>query len=795
MLLTALVGLGPVLAPVSTAAAPRRREQAELAELAKRLQEAEASVVEAEGAAAEEAEPSETQLAKRLVAGQLKLSEGDYEGAAIVFLDLMDNHGSSQAGPQAVYFLGDALMRLDMNRWAAELFSRNLADSRPEARRFKQRSVARLLDLAHPRRPEGFARRPGLSATPEVRARLQAVGVDTAREPPQGLIRDENRERVERWAESFGRSERGPELRYSYGRYLYLEGKHIPARDELDSLSPLDIPISRGGPDAKWRVRASYIAAAASLAAGDVDDALARMARIAKVHPSDPGDRQIVELAWMAIGRIHHDLDEPKAAVKAYRHIGRDSVFFPEAMYETAWTLLRAGHYDQAVNALDLLLVYDPGSPIVPEIKQLRGKIKIQQRDYATAEQEFLALRRDFDRLARQLGRKLEAKGDATAYFASVIGEDMEHFSLDSLLPVAAVPVARSLPKAVHAEDIARDVGYLERELRDVRDLLARMEEAVQARQKARLFNDLGAHMASLDNVDDELIDVEEALVFRLAGRTKGMERLENQRVALRDKVDRPLGPAGDAQQSRVVKLRALLEQAHRLDLTVSAMRGQLVATERYYEETRKNQKIDHQGFLTQATELRDTVGALEVEAAKLRDEITRAQAALRYEDPLREARRSALVAYRQHLARMFAAASKAAGDAEATSLYTRARTLEERGEKARQALERAAMGRLQEAMAILVEERANLDRYVGELRGTKSSTKALVAEVLEAAYRDVVAEVANMVLRSEVGLLDVAWSMKEAETDAVHQLELERDRDLRELDRAMEMGLEDLEP
>jgi tetratricopeptide (TPR) repeat protein len=790
-------GLWAVLVPVDADAAPRRKQKAELGELIERMRDAEASIVKAERAAAADAQPSEEQLAKRLVAGQLKLGEGDYEGAAITFLDLMENHAASQAGPQAVYYLGEALVHLDMARWAAELFSRNLADARKEAGVFKQRSVARLLDLAHPRREEGFARRPGLSATPEVRARLRGLGIDISQTPPEGVIRGEDVKRLERWADSFGRSEREAALRYSFGRHLYLEGQHARAIDELDSLSPLDIPISKGGPDAKFRVRAAYVAAAANLAAGEIDEAIERFARITKARPREPRERQVVELAWMAIGRIHHDLDEPDMAVKAYRRVGRNSVFFPEAMYETAWTLLAARQYDQAAHALDLLLVYDPTSPIAPEIKQLRGKVKIQRRDYQAAEEEFLTLRRDFDRLAGQLGRKLEATGDARAYFASVVGQDMEHFSLGSLLPVAALPVARSLSRAVQAEDLAQDVGKLERELHDVRDLLARMEEAVQARQKARLFNDLGAHTASLDNVDDILVDIEETLVFRLAARAEGagVNQLENQRIALRDKLDRPLGPRTGARDARADRLRQMLEQAHKLDLTVSAMRAQLVATERYYEETRKDQKIDHQGFLAQATELRDTVAALEGETKRLRDQIARAQASMRYEDPLLEARAVALTAYREHLARMHGALSQAVSDPEAATLWQRSRALHERGQGARVALERAAVGRLQDAIAILVEERANLDRYLVELTGAKTHTKDLVAQVLEAAYRDVVGEVANMVLRSEVGLLDVAWSMKEAETEAIHHLEVERDRDMRELHRAVEMGLEDLEP
>src|SRR5690606_3364079 len=122
--------------------------------------------------------------------------------------------------------------------------------------------------------------------------------------------------------------------------------------------------------------------------------ALDRFARITKARPSDPNDRQIVELAWLALARIHHDEGNVDDAVRAYRRIGRDSPYFPEAMYETAWTLMAAQQYEQAVQALDLLLVYDPDAPIAAEIKHLRGKVRIQQRDYEGAEEQFLALRR-----------------------------------------------------------------------------------------------------------------------------------------------------------------------------------------------------------------------------------------------------------------------------------------------------------------------------------------------------------------------------------------------------------------
>ena len=56
----------------------------------------------------------------------------------------------------------------------------------------------------------------------------------------------------------------------------------------------------------------------------------------------------------------------------------------------------------------------------------------------------------------------------------------------------------------------------------------------------------------------------------------------------------------------------------------------------------------------------------------------------------------------------------------------------------------------------------------------------------------DVVGELANLVTRSEVGLLDVAWAIQEVEAEEIRRLELTRDRDLRELDRVLEQALED---
>ena len=757
-----------------------------------RISEIDSILTAAEEAANFEPEQSEAELAKRVVQGQLMLVERDVENAAIVFLDVLENHPGSLAASQAMYFLGEALVLLEMDSWALECFTKNLVDGSEDGRRYHQRSMAGVLDLAVPRRDAGFARRPGLSATPEVRARLQAIGIDVEIAPPEGKVKEAMAQRIALAVSSLPAGERELQLTYAYGRWLYFTGQHEEAVITLDSMSPIDIPITTG-PGGQWRVRAAYFGATAALAMGRIDEALARFQLMTVATPTKERDKRIVELAWMAQARIHHDLDETDMAVRAYRRISRDSPFFPEAMYETAWTLLRAGNYDRALQALDLLLVYDPTSPIVPEIKQLRGKVRIQMRDWQAAEGEFLGLRREFDELAKRLARQLQAKSDAADYFSAVAAEDMLHFSLDAVMPVEAVPVAETLPRAVQTVDLANEIGEVELMLFETRALLARMEAAVNAKERAKLFTDLGAHSSSLDSVDFGIIILKEDLLGRARKgvRGAGLADMQTQLEGLRKRVDNPLGD-GSTRDDTTKGLRARAEELHQLDLTVAALRAQLIATERYYEETRKDQRIDSEGFLTEAAALRDEVGELEQIVAELEAEVERTQTEMRFEDPWMESQRAALNEYSALLDRAFAAVLKANADADANKIWARCNSLRERVVEDRGRLDAAAVRRLVRAMEIIREERVNLDAYKAELSEKKAQGRVLVGEVMQASYRDSVGELANLVTRSEVGLLDVAWAIQEMEAEEIRRLEQTRDRDIRELDRVIEQALED---
>ncbi|MCA9701553.1 MAG: hypothetical protein KC431_28795, partial [Myxococcales bacterium] len=226
--------------------------------------------------------------------------------------------------------------------------------------------------------------------------------------------------------------------------------------------------------------------------------------------------------------------------------------------------------------------------------------------------------------------------------------------------------------------------------------------------------------------------------------------------------------------------------------LTVQALRAQLVATERYYDETRKDQRIDPQGFLTQATELRDEIAGLEETVAILEAEAGKVQTTLRFSDPWAEAQRAAVDEYAAFLNRAFTALLQAKADSGAQKVWDRANSLRDRVAEDRDRLDAAAGRRLRRAIQVLREERVNLDAYKVELEEKKGETRELVGQVMQASYRDVVGELANLVTRSEVGLLDVAWAIQEVESEEIRRLETHRERDLRELDRLLDQAFEE---
>lgn len=750
----------------------------ELAQLQRRLQSVAAMVKTASDIAGKQQAQNTEFLAQRLTLGQLLLQEHAGERAAILFLDILENYPDTVAAVQARFYLGEALLQLDMPEWAVECFAEMLRSTKASAKRLQQKSIAHLLDLSYPRRERGFARNPGVSATPELRARLRSLGLPTVMPPPKGAMSPDNARKLVGWVKSIASDEREPVLHYAYGRYLYMTGSFKAAVEELDVLAPKARPAAKV--DELLAARAAYLAAASALSLGEFEDALVRFSNLTQQRVKGLEARRIVELAWMAIGRVLHDLGDYERAMAAYRQIGRASPMYLEASYELAWTLLRSDR----LGSLDTVLLLPNAGPIASELKLLRGKIKIRQRDWKAAEAEFETLREEFRKSAESLGQSLTVGEDATSYFTAVMVHERDTFSLGSLLPQGAVSIARGLPRTRQAEVLARDVGALQRELAETEDLLARLTEVMQSRDRARLFTDLGAQRSSLDRADEELLEVGEKLINDRARNGSVKARLQGARIKLKDAI-------GGAAQNRGRRQRAdqvenLRMQIIELDAETMAVRAKLVGAERSQRAaTRAGKAGDAKTFFTEAAALRQAVGQHERALALLRSKLAQAETGMRVAEVGRKTRLQAVDRHWLFLTKV-RDGLKTKPSADNERLWKRMLKLRGQLRLVRKQIDDAAEQRLQRAAIVLAEERRNVTSLRQQLDGLQGRAEPLLGDVLTASMRDVSAELEHWIVRSEVGLLDVVWAKKRIETDEVRRLEARRDRRARAIDRSV---------
>ena len=107
-------------------------------------------------------------------------------------------------------------------------------------------------------------------------------------------------------------------------------------------------------------------------------------------------------------------------------------------------------------------------------------------------------------------------------------------------------------------------------------------------------------------------------------------------------------------------------------------------------------------------------------------------------------------------------------------------------------ALDQQIEGKVAEARSQLLLELERLERYEREEAGLATETDRLLGPVAASSLSAVAGEFRNLVLRAEVGMFDVAWARKEAETKQVNELVQQQQQQMRELESEFSDELEE---
>jgi tetratricopeptide (TPR) repeat protein len=695
---------------------------------------------------------------RRLIDAQVLYELKNYEAASIILFDVVEKYPNSAAYPEALYYLADALY-LKRDFLSSRRFFEKIVEQGPANPRY-QESLQRLIELS----------------------------LHTGDYSP-----------VDGYIEKLDRTPAGKRL----PSVPYVEGKYFFFRQQYDKALSI---LNTIGPDHIYYFHALYFRGAAHVAKGaqSQPDALMAFGTILKTPAKTDSQKLITELAHMAMARIYYDRGQFTNAVEEYGKISTKSAMFSDALYESAWVSIKAKEFDRAARALDLLLLNSPESPLIPEVKLLIGQLHIRESAYGPATDAFTKARDEYSPIHRQLADALAKAGDAPSYFRDLISKNLAKFDTNAILPPVAQKWMKQEEQVQRVSTLIGDESDLKKSLDESEELIRRLEKAMTGPGRVNVFPDLANARAKAVAVSNECSGVKQALAGRMsrliapvAGAEHELKGLERERDQLEQKL-RTLPVTSEAIAERQKRARAQFNELDKrvveLMTVLNGVRAAGVATRKFYNDqvaktlpaeqrARAQQEID--GFIAEVEGEGES-------GDRLRKEFEDAKMSIGVEDSDMQAAHQLRRQYDDVLRRLHdldvrVRARLSAGDRskaeQIESILDRARAVEGKVATFNGRIDKMLDTRLKDIQTEVNDEKLKVVAYRQQLGGYTVESADVGGGIMAESFRAVTQRFYNVVVRADVGIIDVAWALKDNATRSTNKLVAERKRELKLLD------------
>jgi TolA-binding protein len=712
---------------------------------------------------------SPTYVEERLTDGELFYRLRDYVRASIIFTDIVENYPKHASYPDAVFLLGESLFQAK-DYLGARAKYRIILDhaNAPAYRQHLQRALGRLIEIAiHIQQFEG----------------IEAYFDSLAKLPP---------------------SEIDAATAYFRAKYLYsvaVPGDAMAAEDSpVPELDPTKLDQARAAfelvqGNSPFYAQARYFIGVIYTLRGQYNEALNEFERVAKSQASTEQQRDVVELAQLAAGRLYYETNQLDRAIESYQSVPRTSRRFDTALFETAWAYIRLGDSTRAARSLEVLSVASPESKYIPDGKLLRGNLLLRDGHYDEATTVFTEVTKEFQPVREELDKLIAQQEDPQAYFRGLVQSNLEEFDASAFLPPLALKWANTDSDMQRALDAVSDLALARRLTRETGSVIERLTAALRSPNPVNLFGDLRAQRERTIAMRNRLALVRKNLVAADAASGQRFTGPELDAVrARRREVEHQLAnlPTKDKDfQKRNERVDdgfvSLDKQLSALDVQLLGMDAQIVATGRFIGDTMKN--VEHSsGVQAYQAELatqqkavddyREQLEHLKVELEAGRIQVGVGDPTYTKDDQLR-GEYTQLIAKERQLVQLAGGKSSKNID----EMFRRADAAEGLLTKHDQAIDKVVAERSSEMQKVIDEESVNLTGYQHRIVELDAETEDVVGGITYANFRKVQKRFYDLVLKADVGLIDVGWAEREEHRTRIDLLTRERNRALQSLD------------
>ena len=696
---------------------------------------------------------------QRLREGKVHFLLNDFLRASIVLMDVVEND-ENRSHPQyddCVYYLAESLRRTGNFSGARSFFEDLL--SRARGQRLKEVVVA-LLDIA-----DSTGRYDGVEVYVD---RLMRVG-------------DAN----------------DPNVNYHYGKTLFRSA----GADQTRYSKALEV-FSRIAAGGEASAKASYYAGVTLLQMGKVDEAIVKFQEAAKRSGSAIEAAEIKDLAQLALGRAYYEKGDVTNAVDSYQEISEKSPHFSDMLFEVAWAYVKASNQnidspdekarflDMALRMSELLMASAPDHKLFPEARILEGNLQIRLGAPETAYDTFQTIIDRYGGAQIKLRELRQTIDNPTEFLQQLVDDRSRTSAAAGMLPSVAIDWAVQSETVRNAVSVMKELHEGEDFLRESRTLIKTMEESLRGEQKYTMFTGLGDARARAYAVENQLLKAHRRMLQLERGihlpyvtekQRAQLDLFRVRREALEKEVRNLPGntkQVGKTSDEINAKYSVAEKRVFRQGGELSAMRSQVAAVEVWLSENRSNLTDREVALMSKrAREIRGVLVELEKEADDLSERVNTAKtissgdggrvhaARLREAYAANIARESDfLKSMRGKLPVEFQSSVKAVdsvrGDLEkiAEELQTLQRTLD-----------RQILSKVDGVRERLKLETEKLDRFEKEQASLSGKTRSLLGPVALASLQSVIDQFNDLVMKADVGIIDVAWARKQDTTTKVN--------------------------
>jgi tetratricopeptide (TPR) repeat protein len=692
---------------------------------------------------------------RRLIDAQVLYELKNYEAASTLLLDVVQKYPNSQAYPEALFYLADSLF-LIRDFLSSRRYFEKVVETGPSNKRY-QEALQRLIEL---------------SLYTGDYSPVDGYIAKLAELPPGHQL---------------------PSVPYVKGKYYYFRQRYDEALNAFK-----DINQSH-----KYWFHSQYFVGATYVAQGKLTEAIGAFDGVLKVEAKTDSQKRIAELSHLALGRIYYDRGQFTNANVEYSKISSKSELFADSLFEQAWVSIKAKEYKKAFRALDTLLTAKPDDPQVPEVKLLIGNLHIRENEYMLATDAFSKTRDEFEPIHKQMDDIINKQTDPQRYFQELIGKNLGKFDVSSYLPPIAIKWVKAESDIQHVVNLVTDVNDLKKSLDESDEIVRRLDKAVTGPGRVNIFPELATARSKAVEIGNQIGDAKKALLSRehdLEAPVAGSERaqldsLAAQRQAIEAKLASTPSTADDL-ATRLKKAKGnfddLDKRASELNVLIHSFHAERVAIELYYKTTTKGQKVDTSQFEKEAAQVQAMEDDLQKQYDQLRRDIDEAAQSVGVDDAqmqLEAQLRKQLGEIQQQERSVGASVRLRLSGEDRTkvdqieSILSRAQAAEGSLASFNAKIDEQVEARLVDIKTSIAEEKANVEKFRIALGQHEGEAVTVGGGITAESFKAVADRFYQIVVRSDVGIIDVAWALKDNKTQEDSRLVREQKRELKLLD------------